>query len=372
MIAAPGSGRLALQLSLWVGLASPLGAFHEEGVANCNGCHITHTGDGGAVVAQGLLIAESASDVCLLCHEGNWGRVLGSDPRSPPPQHGAGNFAFLLEGNLNDTPEGVGGPIPGDAAGHNIVAPGHALGADPRYPVAPGGGFPSNRLGCTSCHDPHGTGNFRLLHGAGEIHEGVATFRFSAPDAVGVGLKSGGESARHHTAYRAGMSDWCGNCHGRYHDQGVSGFEHPSEENLDATVAQRYNEYNGDDDPTGGVEVTAYLPEVPLEDAAATTSSTSGARVSSRIMCLTCHRAHGSSAPAAGRWDFNVPFLADDGRESGSYAIPSPYLDLNQGSLCAKCHDGPAASPLQVPDPGLFTEPPTWPTDPDGKGESGR
>ena len=54
---------------------------------------------------------------------------------------------------------------------------------------------------------------------------------------------------------------------------------------------------------------------------------------------MTCHRAHASSAMDAGRWDFNVTFLSEDGDESGSYEIPDPYADPgNQRSLCNKCH----------------------------------
>ena len=52
---------------------------------------------------------------------------------------------------------------------------------------------------------------------------------------------------------------------------------------------------------------------------------------------MSCHRAHATSAPDAGRWDFNVTGLAEDGQESGSFALPNPY-DGNQRSLCNKCH----------------------------------
>ena len=55
-------------------------------------------------------------------------------------------------------------------------------------------------------------------------------------------------------------------------------------------------------------------------------------------MCLTCHRAHASSGPNAGRWDFNITFLSEDGLESGSYPLPDPYADPAQRSLCNKCH----------------------------------
>ena len=52
---------------------------------------------------------------------------------------------------------------------------------------------------------------------------------------------------------------------------------------------------------------------------------------------MSCHRAHATSAPNAGRWDFNVLGMAADGVNSGSYKIPNPY-DGGQRSLCNKCH----------------------------------
>jgi hypothetical protein len=338
-------------------------------VANCSGCHVTHGGDPAALVGpsvdRGLLIAESPSDVCLLCHAESLGSVFGSDPLAPPPERGAGNFVFLLEDNINDAAGGAVDPILGDASGHNIVAPGHALTADPRYSLSPGGSFPSSRLGCTSCHDPHGNASFRMLRGTGPVTGGGVTFAYPAPAAREIDINSTPETDSHHTAYRAGMSNWCANCHGRYHVSGSgSGFEHTVDVNLGTTVTQRYNEYRGDADPTGGVQSTAYLAEVPFEEAGNRTSSTTGAGPRSRIMCLSCHRAHGSSAPSAGRWDFNVSLLVDDGRESGSHRIPNPYGDPDQGPLCQKCHASgtdPLAPPsLQRTVPFRDPTAPTW------------
>jgi hypothetical protein len=66
-------------------------------------------------------------------------------------------------------------------------------------------------------------------------------------------------------------------------------------------------------------------------------------------MCLTCHRAHASSAPDAGRWDFNVTLLHEDGDESGSYEIPDPYSSVNQRSLCNKCHKKDVDDHIETP-----------------------
>jgi hypothetical protein len=322
-------------------LGAPAQAFHDGGVARCDGCHVMHQGDviPGPGGEGALLLDISPSDVCLNCHAGAAGSVMGSDPLAPPPERGAGNFVFLLEDNLNDLVDGQANPIPGEAAGHSIVAPGRGLSQDSRYALAPGGTFPSSQLGCTSCHDPHGTVGFRLLYGVGTVESGPAFFTSPAPDALGLGL-GGVETPTSHTAYRGGMSAWCGNCHGNYHQSGISGFEHGSDLNLGPGVSTQYNLYDGDDAPTAGSFASAYLPEVPFEDPGPATSQTStqGPSSTSRVMCLSCHRAHASSAPAAGRWDFNISLLADDGLVSGSYPIPDPYNSPNQGSLCSKCH----------------------------------
>ncbi len=158
-------------------------------------------------------------------------------------------------------------------------------------------------------------------------------------------LGGGSESRANHTAYQDGMSAWCANCHGRYHRGGAtsSTFKHPIDRALGSKTRDHYNFYNGDDDPTGGTTATAYLPEVPFEDRTVTIGSTSGPGPSARIQCLSCHRAHASSAPSSGRWDFNVTLLSDDGLQSGSYPIPDPYGSASQGPLCHKCH-------LPIPD----------------------
>lgn len=322
---------------------SPAAAFHEGGVASCGGCHVVHNSVDGRPVDPGpgnnyQLIGDNPSDVCLMCHAEGAGSSLGIDPLSPPPELGAGNFVFLLEDNINDGPNGRFETIPGYAAGHNIVAPSRGLVADFRYVTSPGGTFPSSELGCTSCHDPHGRDTFRMLNSAGNVQGRTGTFFFKAPVAEGVDLRGDAERRDNHSAYLSGMSDWCRNCHGRYHEAGTSEFEHPVDRPLGAEVEQRYNAYDGDDNPTGGVPSLAYLPEVPFEDETAEVESTQGPSAISRIMCLSCHRAHASSAPGAGRWDFNVSVLIDDGVQSGSWPIPSPYGNPAQGSLCFKCH----------------------------------
>ncbi len=341
-------GRTRALLMISVPIVALMGlpalAFHDGGVAHCNGCHTMHNSQDGVPVDPDspngnafLLVDSTPSDVCLGCHADGLGAVLGDDPLAPPPEKGSGNFVFLTEDNINDGHGGATDPISGDAAGHNLDAPGYGIGTDATLSAAPGGTFPAGQMGCTSCHDPHGNAFVRLLNTTGPVQDGIATFVNPAPDAAGISIFFGAEAPGNHTAYLSGMSAWCANCHGDFHNNNTV-LIHPSGSAIGGSIANTYNLYNGTDDQTGGTQPTAYLPEVPFEDPSATTASTAGPSASSQVSCITCHRAHATSARDAGRWDFDVTFLHEDGDESGSYEIPDPYASLNQRSLCNKCH----------------------------------
>lgn len=314
----------------------------------CSACHIMHNSQDGALVDPNnpsgnfsLLKSDNVSDLCLSCHADSYGAVFGSDPLNPPPQKGAGNYVFLLEDNINDGADGLTNPISGAHAGHSIISQMMGVGADPDFVTSPGGNFPSNKLTCTSCHDPHGNQNFRMLYGAGEVQNGLYTFTYNAPVAEGISLLLGEETKTNHSAYVSGVSMWCANCHGGYIRRHVNsgGFVHNTDQPISNKTIMYYNAYNGTADPNGTDYTNAYLPEVPFEDPLNTTSSTTGMTGSSRIMCLSCHRAHASSASRAGRWDFNIDLLADDGVVSSSYPLPDPYNSPTQTKLCDKCHN---------------------------------
>jgi hypothetical protein len=331
-------------------------AFHDAGVAYCGGCHTMHNSQNGELVDADspngnpwLLKDATPSDVCLNCHATSYGGVFADPAGGSFREQGGGNFWYLLEDNLNDGHAGATHPISGDAAGHNLNAPGHGLGPDGTLTTAPGGTFGAATLGCSSCHDPHGNTNFRLLYGAGQaIQATTFTFANAAPDAAGMpSLHSGNESNALHTAYKSGMSAWCANCHGDFHDNSTK-LIHPSGEALGGTIAATYNAYNGTEDQTGGVQATAYLAAVAFEDPANTPTGTGGPLATSQISCITCHRAHATSAPDAGRWDFNVTLLEEDGVESGSDPIADPYNSPNQRSLCNKCHNKDAYDHIEI------------------------
>jgi len=338
--------RTAIAAVLTLCLPSVALAFHSGGIGDCRGCHVLHIMPGGAT--RYSLRAANETDLCLLCHAMAAGNSWGGDVRTPGPQYGAGAFVYLWEDNLNDGPDGSDPLrwIPGDAAGHSVISWERGTRPDARNPRSPGGNYPSQHLRCTSCHDPHGRGgHYRLLYGSdtGPSRASGYSFNYSAPAPKAVGLDVEGlpESAGRHTAYLEGMSAWCGNCHGRYHDEASGArFRHPIDQPLGPEIAAQYDRYQG----TGfaqGTGLDSYLPLVPFEDPSVTPAYRGPTPPTARVSCVSCHRAHASSAPSSLRWDPNITTWRQEGIASGSYPIPNPYPSTAgpaQGSLCQKCH----------------------------------
>ncbi len=363
---------LILVAAVAVVCGAPALAFHDDGVAHCNGCHTMHNSEDGDPMnfnAAGtgfgtptgtgypdLLLYANKTDVCLDCHDGDGGyHVWSVDPDAPSASsanRGGGDFVFLEETNINDGHGGAGSPILGHASGHNVISAMRSSGADPELATSPGGAYPAGDLYCTSCHDPHGTDSFRLLYRNGQstVSDTSHVINWTANiDADGISVFAGAESNGFHNAYRSGYSEWCGECHGDFHAASAN-LVHPSGELLDTRQVLVYNQYNGTTNclanpPTGpldpcgdGVFASAYLAAVPIEDPDATMFTTEGATDGDSVVaCMSCHRAHATSAPNAGRWDFNITGMQEDGDESTSYMIPNPY-DVGQRSLCNKCH----------------------------------
>lgn len=349
-----GISAAALTVGLAVALAPAALAFHNDGVARCEDCHTMHRSEDGAPAATDpsdwLLKWPTSTEVCLQCHgsESPGYGVLSSDPLSPDKQGkgaGGGDFVFLTEDNLNDGAGGAVNPILGERAGHNVAGAG--LPQETTHTTSPGGSYPSNKLTCTSCHDPHGGVRYRFLYGSQGGRNAKSrsmgyTFTFTAPSPVADEMSVfATESDSNHNAYKSGMTNWCRACHKVVH-KGRSGFVHPRDRKLGGNVGSNYNRYNGTLDPENPSLANPYLALVPVEWNSASNTTTFSGQISedARVMCLSCHRAHASSGPHSGRWDFNIATWADEG-SSGSYPIENPYASSSgndQRRLCEKCH----------------------------------
>lgn len=358
-------------------------AFHEGGVGPCDGCHVMHSSLGG--VNKWLLPQTDPSSICLNCHAGDGStdsyHIASPDGSAMSP---GGDFYWLKKNFFWG-----GGSSPGDGHGHNVIALDYGFIQDARPTTAPGGSYLTSDLGCNSCHDPHGKvnsglpvmgsgsygaipeagttlGNYRLLgssgYDGGEHVKGYVFYN-NAPIARQNSVIPYGETNTSHVDYGSGMSEWCANCHAgilaNEHQGGPNGFQHPigNGARLEDFVAS-YNSYVRTGD-FSGINATSYLALVPFERGATNTvlldaTSTRGPDSASNVMCLTCHRAHASAFPYAGRWDFTAQLTADshpamgDNGVTGLDVLYSYYgrdmiseFGSGQRILCEKCHDVP-------------------------------
>ena len=194
-------------------------------------------------------------------------------------------------------------------------------------------------------------GNYRLLG-----DDGFKLITSTAP----VARANGSSGIR--VQYGTGMSDWCLSCHSAFADNANM---HPT--NVPVPMAT-YNGYVKTGDFTG-VAATAFDELVPFErgvadgsllpDVSAAAYTVGVEDANDVVMCLTCHRAHGSAFDNGLRWDgTSSELIAESGilnTVSGTAATimaagAKPYyangaaVDVavkygeHQRSLCNKCH----------------------------------
>lgn len=380
----------AAALLLILGLGGPAAmAFHDGGVAHCDGCHTMHNSVDGAAVTpnpnSSLLAGSDPSSVCLNCHgEPRSYSVYSEDGSNLKP---GGDF-FWTSVDISWVVRGNPVTRKGYENGHSIAAQDfpdlqnqHVL---ETLTTSPGGNYPTEYLGCQSCHDPHGVkkdntdpisgsgsygdtpapgtvlGNYRLL-GDENYSPKFSGVTFDNPPPVALAIANGDtETDAHHNDYGSGTSEWCANCHGDFQVAGTGAGKHPSggSVKLGAYVAN-YNKYVATGD-TGGVKADAYFALVPIErgtsdQSVLNTDSTEGATdTQDNVSCLTCHRAHASAFEFGTRWDTTTEFLADSHPTTGDTVSKSDAATLKtnsyygrdivttygefQRSLCNKCH----------------------------------
>jgi hypothetical protein len=321
-----GLALVAAALVLLVYGGSKPQAFHSGGVAECEGCHSMHSPRPGGSY---LLVGTDASSACLTCHQ-------NAADTGPSSYHISTADAALTSGNpLQRTPGGDFGWLKknytysysgttytedGATHGHNIVAADFSYAVDPHNATAPGGGsYASSRLGCTSCHDPHGkyrrtvagtvatsgvsggaiwasgsypsttiggvavpneprvlngenlsVGVYRLLAGSGYMQGGPlgTAIAFPGVPAAKVPSTYNRSEATTETRVAYGVSNssghttwgnWCGTCHPNMHSTGH--YVHPVDTGMSSGMAAAYTAYVKSGDNGG---TAPYLSLVPF------------------------------------------------------------------------------------------------------------
>ena len=293
-----------------VGLAQGYGGPHGGDYAAttdaCAGCHRAHT-----ATHAGLLM-ESSYALCMSCHGSSAsgantnvddGYYLST--RDDVYDHGAAetdDYGALLGGGFVNY------------QGKSVTSIHSPYGGD-EVAWAWGNGVPRGELGaldealdCASCHDPHGSTNYRILK-----------TEINGAD-VSVALVDEGDAKDYDDEqWGAGTSSVCAACHGAYHVT-WAGSGHIRAEG-ETTFAHRVDMsylYHGNDNPeTIGLD-GYYLPLA---------QSGSG----NLVVCMTCHLPHGSSSVMQGSAD-------GDGLPGETSDDDSALLRLDNRGVCQVCH----------------------------------
>ena len=325
----------------------------------CVNCHTMHNSQGGTNMMINPTIDGTEGGThgggypsltrgsCVGCHTGtpDSGPIpFVSSSSAPTTYLAGGNFYWATQDDAKG--HNVKG-IPGMTADTLTVAPGDVAGVDCATSChatlfAPEDGGVAVATGCQGCHlDPkhHATsqatgdpalaanGYFRFLSGhmsgTGSGVEGIedADWQFtnSATDHNEYLGKAGGLTSAGGFGSIGGntMTAYCTGCHGNFHIQqdgatSANWIRHPSD-----AVLPNSGEYTA---------YTAYDPNVPVARPNLTTITDTGlvANNADMVMCLSCHRAHGSPYDDMLRWDYSGMVAGGGGTASGTG--------------CFKCH----------------------------------
>lgn len=322
--------------------------YSEAGVTGqCSNCHTMHNSQAGVALAfyynesTKALVTESSTpnpgllvSDCVGCHtssgSGSIKDLGGSqvpivlNTTLPTAPLAGGNFYWVSQGPLNDNYghnvwgiSGVDSKLAEAPANTSCSANNNSchvsLATDPdlTHGKISEGNYLRGRNGCEACHqsmkhhgdtitgnnlETDGSGWYRFLSGH-EVQTNV--YGIESPDweqnpannnkYQGVtGFYFPGD--KQHT-----ITGFCRGCHVNMHFLSSSGgshvspwYQHPTDAALPETVEYAY-------DP-----VTAYDPQVPV----AWVNPLAPVRAEAVVMCLSCHRAHGSEYPNMLRWDY--------------------------------------------------------------------
>lgn len=288
-------------------------------ISDCLGCH-SSTNSNEAISSIGVPIVFSTSGPQFGFDDGTYKHGLAGGNfywvRTDDTK-GHNVFSDNPDNNLSGAPGksgGCGGPGPGSSACHVDLSN-----------TTSGLGFSTPRQGCTKCHmignstapvgyhhlddtgpiiDSAAEGWYRFLDGhmagAGHGASGIEDSDWQASYGLNdhneyLGYSADKGSAGGFSAIGDVMTGFCCGCHGNFHieQSGSAWIRHPSD-----AVIPNSGEYSA---------YTTYDPQAPVArpNLSAISDSSQVQPGTDMVMCLSCHRPHGSPYPDMLRWDYS-------------------------------------------------------------------
>lgn len=301
----------------------------------CAGCHRSHT------AAASRLLINAVPALCLTCHGASASGANTNVADGLYEGLGGGNLlggGFVnFQGSAVSSTHSISGAWVNawgsgtpwvstyECAGCHNAESGLVWPGIPQWGISPGawptypgrGENVTMPLTCTSCHDPHGGRNYRLLQQ--RLHPPT----IQQGDPPGYVLVTSNEVGGQHPdqpgyipnyttpLYRLGLGDWCTGCHFTYHQQ-VSAMPFNAEDGKGLVTRYRHRM---------NVTLGTLTTTLPLED-----PSGDGPSADDQLFCVSCHFAHGSNVSVSG--------LAANVAPTNDSAL----LRMDNRGVCEDCH----------------------------------
>jgi hypothetical protein len=307
----------------------------------CSGCHTMHNSQNGSAQAyddNGALTTTAQSHLakasCLGCH-GKGGIVIGSAPNifaaTTTDMTAGGSFNTSVAADKHKRHDITDVFTGGDDSYLNNLTPGAASGTL-------GEDMTAKTLTCAGakgCHGRHDSSLTTSDAGIRGFHHGTYTgYRYLQTKAgtaiTGKGAAawektaSGPGSASTHNVYStdlsAGISKYCAECHGNFHgttntQSGTTWIRHPTDEDLTGLSGWATGSNNVDITSDTAFRLTPIgFDDISIRN---TNNTTNYDKTAAKVICLSCHRAHGEQYDDILRFEYTTSEAGEPGYAGG-------------------------------------------------------
>jgi len=263
--------------------------YYQDNPELCGNCHYTHSALGPKLIKE-----VNADRLCITCHDGTQskydvinGKVLG--PTSDQTKDSNGVWTDVYRTTWYTSIAGPYGSIGGATVAGSAYIPTSRHDLNIYNYAAPGNNIQNvevadANLSCSSCHDPHGSDNYRNLRTNMNVLNTdnpplITVEAYAVTDPV---------NKREKTVYVRGAVEFCGACHSDFNQgagasrNAISTTQQPGMTLSNASVHMYMHPVN-----VSAQYVTKTAYAVPIPDYLPYENG--------KIICQTCHYTHGTT-----------------------------------------------------------------------------